>query len=129
MAVIYQEINGPSLLGTLSGLASLAGTFIPGAQILTPLGLGLGAIDAAQQGDYIGMGNALNKIRSGDWKKQETQSNTKSNTSSTLKKIPNSVVKPITVLQELTDEELAQKWGPAFNGTYGTYRGITPWQL
>ena len=123
MAVIYAENNGPSLLSTLSGLATLGGTFIPGAQVLTPFGLGMGAIDSAQQGDYIGMNNLLKDIRVGDWKKQGTQSNTKS-AKNKVNKIANSVVEPVT--QQPDDAYLAQTWGPAFNGTYG---GVNPWQL
>ena len=121
MAVIYAENNGPSLLSTLSGLATLAGTFIPGAQVLTPIGMGMGAIDAAQQGNYTEMNNAIKGIRTGDWK----NNNKNQKTNSANKKA--NLVMPTAQQQE--DAYLAKTWGPAYYGTYGTYGGVSPWQL
>ena len=50
------------MLGTLGSLATLGGTLIPGAQWLTPLGLGMGAANAAQNGNAIGALQAMGNL-------------------------------------------------------------------
>ena len=59
------------MLGTLGGLATIGGALIPGAQWLTPLGMGLGMV-SGQSGGGSGTNNGymskiLNDIVCGDW--------------------------------------------------------------
>lgn len=52
MAVMVRPSSGGNgILGTLGALASLGGMFIPGAQFLTPLGMGLGAANSLMNGN------------------------------------------------------------------------------
>ena len=68
MAVI-QTGGGGGFLGTLGKIAGLGGMLIPGAQFLTPLGMGMSAIDAAMQGNPQGALQAMAQIAGqyGDW--------------------------------------------------------------
>ena len=61
MAVI-QTGGGGGLLGMLGKAAGLGGMLIPGAQWLTPLGIGLGAADSVVSGNPQG---ALSQLISG----------------------------------------------------------------
>ena len=55
--------GGGGLLGTLGNMAGLAGTFVPGAQWLTPLGFGMSVGDSLIRGDMQGAGlKALGKL-------------------------------------------------------------------
>lgn len=65
MAVI--QVQGRSPLGTLGGIASLGGMFIPGAQWLTPLGMGLGTADSILNGNdgNFTNGNAMQNLLNG----------------------------------------------------------------
>ena len=49
MSVIYAN-NGNNFLGTLGGLATLGGAFIPGAEWLSSLGMGMNAANAMMNG-------------------------------------------------------------------------------
>ena len=66
MAVI-QVKGGQGLLGGLGSIATIAGTFIPGAQWLTPLGLGLGTADNLINGNggNFTNGNAMQNLLNG----------------------------------------------------------------
>ena len=55
MAVQYVQ-GGGGLLGALGSLATLGGAFIPGAQWLTPLGLGMTTVDDIIRGNPLGAG-------------------------------------------------------------------------
>lgn len=48
---VINNNRGGGLLGTLGTIASLGGMFIPGAQFLTPLGMGLGAANSLMNGN------------------------------------------------------------------------------
>lgn len=61
MAVI-QTGGGGGLFGTLGKIAGLAGMVVPGAQWLTPLGIGMGAADSLASGNPQG---ALSQLVSG----------------------------------------------------------------
>lgn len=61
MAVL-QVGGGGGVLGTLGKIAGLGGMLIPGAGWLTPLGMGLGAADAAINGNPQG---AVTQLLSG----------------------------------------------------------------
>lgn len=61
MAVI-QTGGGGGFLGTLGKIAGLGGMLVPGAQWLTPLGIGLGAADSVANGNPQG---ALTQLFSG----------------------------------------------------------------
>ena len=61
MAVI-QTGGGGGFLGTLGKIAGLGGMVIPGAQWLTPLGIGMGAADSVIGGNPQG---ALSQLVSG----------------------------------------------------------------
>ena len=50
MSVQYVQ-GGGGLLSSLGTLASLGGMFIPGAQWLTPLGMGMSAVDGLMSGN------------------------------------------------------------------------------
>ncbi len=50
MAVVYAP-NNNNLLGSLGTVATLAGSFIPGAQGLLPVGLGMNTLNNAIKGD------------------------------------------------------------------------------
>ena len=50
MAIVYAP-NNNNLLGSLGTVATLAGTFIPGAQGLLPVGLGMNTLNSAMKGD------------------------------------------------------------------------------
>lgn len=96
MAVIQQNENGGSgLLGTLGGLASIGGMFIPGAQYLTPLGFGMGALGSAMNGNTQGaMGQILSGILSNKLMNPESES--------------------IAQSPKMTDERLFRTWGRYF---------------
>ena len=64
MALTTSESNNGNVLNTLAGMTTMGANFIPGANFLTPFGLGLSAIGAAQQGDTKGMNEAIKKIKS-----------------------------------------------------------------
>ena len=103
MPITFSETDnsiGLNPSSTLGGLLTLGANFIPGAGFLTPLGLGLGAIGAAQQGDTAGMNGAIDAIKAGGWKKPKKDKTTQT---------AQSTVTP-TVTQP-TDAELAKKWG------------------
>ena len=55
MAVI-QTRGGGGLLGTLGSLATIGGMFIPGAQWLTPLGMGMSTVNDLMMGNTQGAG-------------------------------------------------------------------------
>ena len=55
MAVI-QTRGGGGLLGTLGSLATVGGMFIPGAQWLTPLGMGMSTVNDLMTGNTQGAG-------------------------------------------------------------------------
>ena len=61
MAVHYIQGNN-GMLGTLGALATLGGTVIPGAQMLTPIGLGMSGMNAAMNGDITGYLWAMGKM-------------------------------------------------------------------
>lgn len=61
MAVI-QTGGGGGILGTLGNIAGLGGMVIPGAQWLTPLGIGMGAADSVIGGNPQG---ALSQLVAG----------------------------------------------------------------
>ena len=61
MAVI-QTGGGGGMLGTLGKIAGLGGMVIPGAQWLTPLGIGMGAADSVIGGNPQG---ALSQLVAG----------------------------------------------------------------
>lgn len=61
MAVI-QTGGGGGILGTLGKIAGLGGMVIPGAQWLTPLGIGMGAADSVIGGNPQG---AVSQLVSG----------------------------------------------------------------
>ena len=61
MAVI-QTGGGGGILGTLGKIAGLGGMVIPGAQWLTPLGIGMGAADSVIGGNPQG---ALSQLVAG----------------------------------------------------------------
>lgn len=61
MAVI-QTGGGGGFLGALGKIAGLGGMLVPGAQWLTPLGIGLGAADSVANGNPQG---ALTQLFSG----------------------------------------------------------------
>lgn len=48
---VINNNRGGGLLGTLGTIASLGGMFIPGAQFLTPLGMGMSAADGLMNGN------------------------------------------------------------------------------
>ena len=104
MAVI--QAKGGGLLGTLGGLATIGGALIPGAQWLTPLGMGLGMMSGSAGGNTCTNGGLINILGDilGEW-----QSLMKGNIAS---QNPN--------WQTKTDEQLMREWSP-YN------RGIT-WQ-
>ena len=70
MAVQYVN-SGGGLLGTLGGLAQIGGMFIPGAQWLTPLGMGMKAVNGAMTGNpqsaAQNIGNIAKGVITGDW--------------------------------------------------------------
>lgn len=67
MAVI-QTGGGGGLLGTLGKVAGLGGMLIPGAQWLTPLGIGLGAADSVASGNPQGaLTQLISGIKDGDF--------------------------------------------------------------
>ena len=90
MAVIYAQGNN-GLLGTLGSLATLGGKLIPGAQWLTPIGLGMEGINAAMNGSPLGALRAMGK----------------------LAKLKNP-------LGTDDDDEIAKKWSPFLNGGWGS---------
>lgn len=58
MSVQYVQ-GGGGLLGTLGNLASIGGMFIPGAQWLTPLGMGMSTVNDLMTGNTQGAGARL----------------------------------------------------------------------
>lgn len=67
MAVI-QTGGGGGLLGTLGKIAGLGGMLVPGAQWLTPLGIGMGAADSVVSGNPQGaLTQLISGIKDGDF--------------------------------------------------------------
>lgn len=67
MAVI-QTGGGGGFLGTLGKIAGLGGVLVPGAQWLTPLGIGLGAADSVVSGNPQGaLTQLISGIKDGDF--------------------------------------------------------------
>lgn len=67
MAVI-QTGGGGGFLGTLGKIAGLGGMLVPGAQWLTPLGIGLGAADSVVNGNPQGaLTQLISGIKDGDF--------------------------------------------------------------
>ena len=67
MAVI-QTGGGGGFLGTLRKIAGLGGMLVPGAQWLTPLGIGLGAADSVVNGNPQGaLTQLISGIKDGDF--------------------------------------------------------------
>lgn len=98
MSVIYQQKGGGGLLGTLGMLASLGSKFIPGAQWLTPLGMGL----TAASGNISGaMSQGLSGLKEGGFFDQLFNNQ--------------------GVTQGLTGAELTKKWSPFLYDSTGGY--------
>lgn len=67
MAVI-QTGGGGGFLGTLGKIAGLGGMLVPGAQWLTPLGIGMGAADSVVNGNPQGaLTQLISGIKDGDF--------------------------------------------------------------
>ena len=67
MSVIVAKNNG-GMFGGMGNMLSTAGMFIPGAQWLVPLGMGMNAVDSMQSGDYQGaLGQTLGGLMNGGW--------------------------------------------------------------
>ena len=90
MAVIYTQGNN-GLLGTLGSLATLGGTVLPNAQWLTPIGLGMGGMNAAMNGDATGALWAMGKMA-------------KMNLPS----------------QPVANDDITKKWSPFLHGGWGS---------
>lgn len=67
MAVI-QTGGGGGFLGTLGKIAGLGGMLVPGAQWLTPLGIGMGVADSVVSGNPQGaLTQLISGIKDGDF--------------------------------------------------------------
>lgn len=67
MAMI-QTGGGGGFLGTLGKIAGLGGMLVPGAQWLTPLGIGMGAADSVVSGNPQGaLTQLISGIKDGDF--------------------------------------------------------------
>lgn len=75
MAIIQTKSSSP--LGTIGGLITLGGALIPGAGLLTPLGLGVQAAGGIADGNpqsYGTLGQILNGLISGQWQNPANES-------------------------------------------------------
>ena len=119
MATITAK-SGNGLLGTLGGLATIGGALIPGAQWLTPLGMGLGMLGGggAGNGQGGGSGNSLLDML--------TRLGTQLGGGSISGK--NTQQQQPQLRGSNTDAELIKQWGtnPYSNGIYGL-GGFNSW--
>lgn len=97
-----QYVNGNNgLLGTLGTIAQMGGMFIPGAQWLTPLGLGMSTVNGAMNGiapNIDTIGKIFNGMINAGW------INPASGGIGTVSSIP-----------DMTDEQLNKAWNPRYN--------------
>lgn len=104
MAVKYVN-KGGGLLGTLGNLAAIGG-LIPGAQWLTPLGLGLSATDrlingsgGGSFGDDVDALSKLKEVMNG-WQNPASNNIAKSESKAAKDEV-----------DKMSDEQLARRWG------------------
>lgn len=98
------------MLGTLGAVAGLGGALIPGAQWLTPLGTGLGALNSAINGDPTAAVGVLGEIAQnglGGWMNPARGSIAKS--------------------EEEQAKELWRKWGGYTGDYFGGGRSCVRW--
>ncbi len=104
MAVIMQK-GGGGLLGNLGTLATLGGTIIPGMQWLTPLGLGMNAVNGMMNGSGVDANTAgaiLNGVINGSWLNPASGS---------IAKVSNAVSKAANGITPMkSDRELMRTW-------------------
>ena len=108
MAVQYVK-GGSGILGNLGSLATLAGMFVPGAQWLTPLGVGMSAVDNimnGSSGDASDTIDALGKLK-------EAMTGWKNPASGNIAKVANNAARAArSVRPETSYDELASRgWG------------------
>lgn len=110
--------SGSGILGTLGSIAQIGGMFIPGMQFLTPLGMGMSAVDKLMNGGSMN-GEEQDALKSAlegatGWLKP-TDGNIARRVSDAASKARTWADR---VTAQTSEEDLVRTWRPYDNGGY-----------